>query len=333
MKPMNATQIKQMELEVSKLCRFLKVQGKAISTERAYAGWLRRFIRFVCERTWDEDVASERKLEAFLTWLAADRQVSASTQNTAFNAICYYYRQVRRTPLERVDALRSKVGERVRHAPSVEDTRKVLMAVQDSGGYPTRLICHLCYACGLRIGEATAIRLKDLDLDAGHLTICQGKGKKDRFVNLPPSIVPRLRLQMVAAEAVRQRALAMGVPVKLPNRLADKYPKAPMQRRWFWLFPMHQPCQDPRVAGRVWWHCLEGPPQSAMRSACRRAEVEGITPHHLRHAWATHARDQGARVEDIQVVLGHKDIATTLRYTHPEGERVPSPFEELRIVA
>lgn len=328
---MNPSQVRQMEREAAKLGAFLRMQGKALATERQYAGYLRRFIRFVCGRDWAADTASERKLEAFLTWLATERDVAASTQNAAFHAICYYYRHIRREPLEGVDALRAKVGETVRHAPSVADTRLVLMAVQDSGGYPTRLICHLCYACGLRIGEATAIRLKDLDLDAGQLTIRSGKGKKDRFINLPPSIIPRLRLQVAAAEAVHQRAKAMGVPAKLPHRLADKYARAPFQRGWFWLFPMHQPCRDPRGEGRVWWHCLQGPPQSAMRSACRRSGVEGITPHHLRHAWATHARESGARVEDIQVVLGHRDIATTLRYTHPDPERVPSPFEALDI--
>lgn len=329
---MKEEQQRQMEQEVSKLRDFIRMQGKAISTEDQYSGYLRRFIAFVCDRRWPPGATSERKLEAFLTAMANDG-CAASTHNCAFNAVLYYYRHVRKAPLQNVDALRSKVGETVRHAPSVDETRKVLMAVGDSGGYPTRLICHLCYACGLRIGEATAIRLKDLDLDQARLTIRGAKGKKDRFINLAPSLVPRLRLQVAAAEAVHQRAKAAGVPVKLPTKMDRKTPAAKFQRRWFWLFPMHDSCRDPRGGGLVWWHCLDGPAQSAMRSACRRAGVEGITPHHLRHAWATHARNNGARVEDIQVILGHKDIRTTLRYTHPDPERVPSPIESLGLTA
>lgn len=329
---MKPQQERQMEREVSKLRDFLRLQGKAISTEDQYSGYLRRFIRFVCSRGWPPGTTSKTKLEKFLTMLAKDG-VAESTQNCAFSAVCYYYRHIRKDPLQGVDALRSKRGETVRHAPSVEDTRKILMAVQDSGGYPTRLICHLCYACGLRIGEATAIRLKDIDLDSATITIRQGKGKKDRFIPIAPSLIERLRLQVTAAEATFQKAKAMGVPAKLPHKLATKYPRAPFQRRWFWLFPMHQPCTDPRRGGRVWWHCLDGPPQSAMRKANRAAGTEGITPHHLRHAWATHARNNGARVEDIQTILGHRDIATTLRYTHPDAERVPSPIEALQLSA
>ena len=207
------------------------------------------------------------------------------------------------------------------------------MAVRDSGGYPTRLICLLLYGCGLRVTECVSIRLKDLDLDKARLTMVQGKGKKDRFINIPPSLIPMLRLQVQAAESIHSKAKAMGIPAKLPHRYAEKNPSSQFQRRWAWLFPMLAPCDDPRGGGRVWWHCLSGVVQSAMRAANKRAGTEGITPHHLRHAWATHARDMGARVEDIQEALGHKDIKTTLRYIHPDAERVPSPIETMGLTA
>lgn len=327
---MRATIEQQKERELSKLRKFIRLQGKAISTERQYCGYVARFIDFLMSDECPKSSVSEKKLEAFLTLMAED-DCAESTQNTAFHAVCYYYRHVREVPLVGVDAMRSKTGQRVRQAPGREDTRKVLMAVKDSGGYPTRLLAHLCYACGLRIGEATAIRIKDMDLESCKLTIVGGKGKKDRFINLPPSLVPRLKLQLAAAEAAHKKARAMGVPAKLPHKLSGKYPAAPFQRRWFWLFPMHEPCDDPRGGGRVWWHCLSGPVQSAMRAACRATGVEGLTPHHLRHRWAVDAREMGSRVEDIQEVMGHKDIRTTLRYIHPEPERVPSPFDNLGI--
>jgi integrase len=244
-------------------------------------------------------------------------------------AVLYYYNNVRKEEIENIDALRSKVGERVRVAPSREDVKKILMAVQDSGGYPTRLIAYLMYACGLRIGETLAIRLKDIDLESGKLTIIEGKGKKDRFINIPDMLIPHLRLQITVAESYAAKFRAQGVPIKLPSLYAKKSPKAAFQRRWSWLFPLDHPCRDPRGDGLVTWHCLAGPVRSSFALACKRTGLEGITPHHFRHAWASHSADAGARIEDIQEILGHRDIRTTMRYIRPNPERVISPIESL----
>lgn len=327
---MNAKQIEHRNREFQKMKTTLRMQGKALTTERSYLRWLEKYIEYVCGRTWKEESTSKDKVEAFLG-TEADRGVASSTQNSAFAAILYYYEHVRKEKLENVDSLRSKVGERVRQAPSRDDVRKVLMAVQDSGGYPARLITHLMYACGMRIGETLAIRIKDVDLDGGKLTIIEGKNKNDRFLNIPPILIPHLRLQLAAAEAAAAKFCAQGVPIKLPSLMKNKTPKARFQRRWAWLFPLDHPCQDPRGDGRVTWHCLAGPVRHAIALACERSGVEGITPHHFRHAWAKHAADGGARIEDIQEVLGHRDIKTTLRYIHPDPERVPSPIETLGI--
>jgi integrase len=139
--------------------------------------------------------------------------------------------------------------------------------------------------------------------------------------------------QVKAAEAIHARAVMEGVPVKLPHLYAKKNPKSAFQRRWFWLFPQTLPCRDPRCGGRVWWHCLDSTVQRAMRTANRRAGTEGITPHHLRHAWATYSHEDGAHLRDLQEVLGHKNIETTARYVRPDPERVPSPFERLKLIA
>ena len=327
---MNAQQLRHKELELKKLRKCIRMQGMSISTEQDYARWVGKYIEFICSRKWKEATDSKSKLEVFLT-AEADRGVASGTQNSAFYAILYYYEHVRKTKLENVDALRSKVGERVRQAPSRDDVRKVLMAVQDSGGYATRLICHLMYACGSRIGETLAIRLKDIDLETGKLVIVEGKGKKDRFLNLPPILIPQLRLQIASAEAYATKFRAQGIPIKLPSLLAKKNPQSAFQRRWAWLFPLDHPCQDPRGDGRVTWHCLAGPVRHALAAACKVSGVEGITPHHLRHAWATHSADAGASIRDIQEVLGHRDIKTTMRYIRPNPERVPSPLESLGI--
>lgn len=306
------------------------MQGKALTTERSYLRWLGKYIEFVCGRTWKEESTSKDKVETFLG-TEANRGVAASTQNSAFAAILYYYEHVRKAKLEGVNALRAKVGERVRQAPSREDVRKVLMAVQDSGGYPTRLITHVMYALGTRIGETLALRIKEVDLDGGKITIIEGKNKNDRFLNIPPILIPQLRLQLAIAEAAATKFRTQGIPIKLPTLLAKKTPKACFQRRWAWFFPLDHACQDPRGEGRVTWHCLAGPVRHAIAAACERSGVEGITPHLFRHAWATHSADAGARIEDIQEILGHKDISTTLRYIRPNPERVPSPLESLGI--
>jgi site-specific recombinase XerD len=329
---MNPKQLAHKQRELTKLAEKIRAQGKSLETERSYCRAVGKFIDYLCSRSWAADATAEDKVEHFLT-AEARRDVSASTQNGSFHAICYYYHDVRKTPLQDVDALRAKRGEQVRQAPGREDTRKVLMAVADSGAYPCRLICHLLYGCGLRLGETLSIRLKDLDLEAGRLTIIGGKGKKDRFITLPPSLLVRIANQVKVAEAIQKRAAIEGVPVKLPNLYAKKNPQSAFQRRWFWLFPQNQPCIDPRSKARVWWHCLPSTVQTAMRTANRRAKTEGITPHHLRHAWATHAADDGAHLRDLQVVLGHKDIQTTARYVRPNPERVPSPIEKMDFAA
>jgi site-specific recombinase XerD len=327
---MSPSQLKHCKSELAKLEARIRMQGKSLQTERSYSRSVRRYIEFICSKKWEEDTSSEFKAEAFLT-AEAKRDVAASTQNGAFHAICYYYREVRKTPLVDVDALRAKVGEHVRQAPSREDVRKLLMAIQDSGPHPTRLIVHLLYACGLRIGETLMIRLKDIDLESAKLTIIAGKNKKDRFINLPPSLIAPLKIQMQAAEACWKKAVSMGVPVKLPHLMDKKNPSAAFQKRWFFLFPMAQPCIDPRGAGRVWWRCLDDTVQRAMRTANKRAGLEGITPHHLRHAWATHAHREGACLRDVQDILGHRDPKTTARYIRPDPERVKSPIESLDI--
>lgn len=329
---MTPKQLQRKEDELMKLRDRIRAKGYSLETERSYLPAVAKYIDFLCFSSWSSDIKTERKVEAFLT-KEARRGVAASTQNAKFHAILFYYLHVRGEQLQNVDALRAKTGDQKRQAPPRLETEKLIMAVADSGAYPTRLICHLIYACGLRLAETLSIRLKDLDLASGRLTIIGGKGKKDRFINLPPSLIPRLAQQMRAAEVIHERAIMEGVPAQLPHLYAKKNPGAAFQKRWFWLFPQIQPCDDPRGHGRVWWHCHPKTVQRAMRVANRRAGTEGITPHHLRHAWATYAHANGAHLRDLQEILGHKNIETTARYVRPDPERVPSPFESLAIVA
>lgn len=271
-------------------------------------------------------------MEAYLTDLAKSR-VSASTQNQAFNAILFFYRNVLKTDPGKVDALRARRPKMTRHAPTRQQVAAMLDQVRNTSVYPFRLIVSLLYGSGLRVSEPINLRVRDVDLSKSRLILRQAKGAKDRVVTIPPSLVEPLRQQIAAARIVFERAVAEKIPVKLPNRYSCKNPSAGYQFSWFWVFPAPNACADPDdITGgtKVWWHCLDTGIQKAMREACLRAGLPGaLTPHHLRHAWATHSIDAGASIRDVQEILGHKSLETTMQYVHAEIERVPSPLESL----
>ncbi len=300
----------------------------SIKTEKAYTHWVSHFGHFLKGRSSQLASATrERKMEAFLTHLAA-RGASASTQNQAFNALLFLYRTCFRVEVGKVDALRAKRSETVRDCPSWNETRLLLGRVEDLHGYPTRLIVHLLYGCGLRVTEPLNLRIKDVDLASNRLVIHQAKGNKDRVVKIPSCLRPALEQQLNVAKAVSAADRANGIPVPLPGLLARKYPRARYSERWAWLFPSRTTCRDSRSKEVVRWRCHEANVQRALRRAASSCGLDGITPHCLRHAFATHALQHGALVPDVQVVLGHSHIETTMGYLHPEVERVCSPLEQ-----
>lgn len=303
----------------------------AYSTLQNYSFWTGRFFDWVKAHpsTGTEPAA---RMEGFLTDLAKG-DCSAATQNQAFNAILFFYRQVVGKDPGEVKAMRARRPKMVRHAPTRAQVEAVLSSVEDSPSYPYRLILGLIYGCGLRVSEPLALRLRDIDLEKGRLVIRQGKGAKDRVVTIPPVLRGPIAEQMRMARKTHARAVDAGVPAKLPNRLSRKYRNAGLEAGWFWLFPAVGPCDDPAHPGeRVWWHCLPESVQKAMRKASKKAGLGGVlTPHHLRHAWATHAADAGASLRDLQEILGHKSLETTMQYVHPHAERVVSPLESLAV--
>jgi len=229
-----------------------------------------------------------------------------------------------------VNALRPKRAAHVRHAPSREETAAMLRELRDLGGYPTRLVALMIYGCGLRVSEPLNLRIKDVRLADSQLVIRGAKGGKDRVVSLPCSLVEPIKRQMEAAKVQWQRMVQAGIPVALPGCMARKYPRAPFAWQWFWLFPSRQPCRHPRTGETVWWRMHECNVQRAVKSAAQKAGLDGaITPHVLRHAYATHAMQQGAFVRDVQQALGHSHLETTMGYLHAETSRVQSPLETL----
>lgn len=307
---------------VEKMREVIRRKHLAHSTEANYCQWLVRYARFVAERM-TAGQSTEQKLEAFLSQLA-QQDVSASTQNQAFNALLFFYREVLGQAVGKVDSLRAKKAVHLRYAPELVEVRRLLAAVQDVGDYPTALIVKLIYGCGLRVSEPLNMRVKDVRLQDSKLVLCGAKGGKDRFVALPCSLVPELRAQLDYARAVAARDRLAGLPVKLPGLLGTKYPHWQYAPKWAFVFPAHKPCDFRGQVVR--WRCHEANVQRCVRQAARPLGLD-ITPHHLRHAYATHCLNAGHNPRAIQQAMGHSQLETTMGYLHAEALSVRSPLD------
>lgn len=302
---------------------YMRLKHLALSTEQSYLAWLVRYMRFLAGEP-VEGMTGEQKVEAFLSALAR-QDVSASTQNQAFNALVMFYREIVGQPLARIDALRANKPVTLREAPDREEVRALLAAVKDVHGYPTRLITHLIYGCGLRVTEPCNLRVKDVELQNQRLVIHGAKGGKDRVVPLPCSLHAGLRDALEAAKVTWKRDVANGLPIQLPGLLAKKYPQSRFAWKWAWVFPQKSPCNHPRTGELVRYRLHEANVQLAIR----QASGGNIKPHELRHAYATHCLNQGVNPRAIQQAMGHKCLETTMGYLHAEAMSVRSPLESI----
>jgi len=313
---------------ILRLRQVIRRQHKALATEENYVLWLRRYMAAVDRMP--ATLSSEKKLEEFLTDLACRCQVSASTQNQAFNAIVFFYRDVLDQPLQDVDALRAKRPGHMRRAPSPDETLALLRTIRNVGQYPTNLVARMLYGCGLRVSEPLNLRIKDVDLRRARLCIRGAKGGKDRMVALPSVLVADLAQQMNSARAVWERDKQDRTPVMLPVGLGRKYPEQRFSWPWAWLFPAHHPCRDPRTGILVRYRMHEANVQRAVKQARRQLGI-AVFAHELRHGYATHCLERGVNPRAIQQAMGHKSLETTMGYLHAESLGVPSPLETLGI--
>ena len=302
----------------------LRRQHKSLATESTYVYWLRHYM--IALNSMPGSFSSEQKLELFLTGLARRRNLSASSQNQALNAILFFYKEVLRQPLQGIDALRAKRPARLRHAPTIAETQALLQTVRDRANYPTNLVTRLLYGCGLRVVEPLNLRIKDVNLERFCLFIVGGKGGKDRVVSLPKSLVPGLVEQLKFAQAIWLRDKQNKIPVPLPCQLATKYPEYQFAWPWAWLFPSHQTCFHPRTRLEVRYRMHEANVQRAVKDARRKLGIS-ILPHELRHGYATHCLESGVNPRAIQQVMGHASLETTMGYLHAESLSVPSPLD------
>ena len=307
------------------------VRHLALTTERSYLGHIGSYIDWLLKH--GSDLPDSRaRVESFLTGMA-HRGCAASTQNQAFNALLFLYEQVRREKLPEIQALRAKRSTHRRTALSREQTHALLAGVEDLAGYPVRLVTLLLYGCGMRVSEPLNLRIKDINTSAWRLTLRGCKGGKDRTVIVPECLRAALATQIEHARAMWQRDRETNLPVEVPGLLARKYPKAPHSWQWFWLFPSHTPCTHPRTGETVRWRLHEANVQRAVKKSAERLGLDGLaTPHVLRHCCATHVLEAGGNIRDVQELLGHANLNTTMIYVHGDGERVKSPLDTLSMV-
>ena len=297
------------------------------STEQCYCGWISRYYSY-CLRL-SARLPPEKKAELFLSYLATASRISARTQNQALSAVLFLYKEVLRKPLGEIDALRAKNYRHERTAPSREQVEMLRRAVVNKPNTPTLLLVDLLYGCGLRVSEPLELRIQDILWGENHLVIRAAKGAKDRRVPLPHSCVEPLRTQVAHARTVWEadQCRQPKIGVTLPHALERKSPTAPFSWSWFWVFPAGGPCQSPYTGKPVRYHLLHDALQRAVREAATKVGLQDfLTPHTLRHAYATHSRES---VETLRELMGHVSIETTSGYRHPEVNHATNPLDDL----
>jgi integron integrase len=291
----------------------IRAKHYSYRTEQQYIAWIRRFILFNDKRHPVDMAAPE--VERFLTHLAVERHVSASTQNQALAAILFLYRQVLEVELPWLEnVVRARKPQRL---PVILPRRDVQALIGElDGAY--HLIAQLLYGSGLRLMEALRLRVKDVDFEYSQIIVRDGKGQKDRVSILPDSVVLPLRLHLRAVRSQHDRALDRGFGgVELPSALARKYSGVELDWGWQYVFPATRPTRDPRSGVHRRHHVNESSVQRALRHAARRVGIlKPVGPHTLRHCFATHLLERGYDIRTVQELMGHADVRTTQIYTH-----------------
>jgi len=305
----------------------IRVKHYSIRTETSYVQWIKRFILFHNKQHPRDMGAAE--VEAFLTHLAVAGDVSASTQNQALSALLFLYREVLGVDLPWLDnMIRAKRPQRLPVVLTREEVRAILAEME--GVYA--LLARLLYGTGMRLMEVIRLRVTDVEFMRGEIVVRDGKGAKDRVTMLPQSVKEDLQAHLLRRRVLFEQDLAVGkAGVYLPDALAVKYPNAPLEWPWQYVFVSGSFSTDPRSGAVRRHHLDEKLLQRAMKRAVVAAGVAKLpTPHTLRHSFATHLLERGQDIRTIQELLGHKDVATTMIYTHvlnKGGRGVVSPLD------
>ena len=309
----------------------LRRRHYSVRTEKTYCTWVKKYILHFNMKSRDDLRDGEKKIERYLTFLARDKNVAASTQNQALNALVFFYKHVLKQPLdEKINAERASKKVRVPVVLTRDETKRIISSI--SGTH--QIVVKLLYGSGLRIIECLRLRVQDIDFSMKSLTIRSGKGDKDRITTFPPSLQVPLEAHLARVKIIHEGDLAKGYgKVFLPHALDRKYVNAAGEWKWQYVFPAQSLSTDPRT-GIVRRHHLDPSPiNKAIANATRIANVnKRVSAHTFRHSFATDLLRRGTDIRTIQSLLGHADIKTTMIYTHvlqQGGEGVISPLEDL----
>lgn len=313
---------------IEEMKRSIRLKHYSLSTERSYLDWAKRFFGYVYETKGNESAFAADDIKQYLSHLAIKGRVSASTQNQAFNALLFLFRDVLGQDVGNLgDTVRAKRGARLPVVLTIDEVKALFSCMSGA----SLLIAHMLYGSGLRLMELARLRVKDIDFGMQVITVRSGKGDKDRTTVLPESVRKRLRDHLDQVKALHENDLASGHgEVYLPEALGRKYPKAGKEWSWQYVFPSSRLSVDPRSGKIRRHHISEDIIQTAVASAVKKAGIaKHVSVHTLRHSFATHLLQSGVNIREIQDLLGHKNVETTMIYTHVLRDMKNAPASPL----
>jgi integron integrase len=313
---------------IEEMKRSIRLKHYSLSTERSYLDWAKRFFRYVHETKGDEAAFAADDIKQYLSHLAIKRRVSASTQNQAFNALLFLFRDVLGRDVGNLgDTVRAKRGARLPVVLTIDEVKALFSGMAGT----SLLIAQVLYGSGLRLMELARLRVKDIDFGMHTITVRSGKGDKDRTTVLPESVRDKLRMHIEKIKALHDKDLTSGHgEVYLPEALGRKYPKAGKEWGWQYVFPSSRLSVDPRSGKIRRHHISEDIVQTAIANAVKKAGiVKHVSVHTLRHSFATHLLQGGVNIREIQDLLGHKNVETTMIYTHVLRDMTHAPQSPL----
>ena len=296
-----------------KFKEIIRLKHYSYRTEQTYSDWIRRYLEYCVANKYDYSESSTVK--QFLSWLAVKHEVAASTQNQAFNALLFLFRYVLEKKLDDIKGtVRAKVKRNLPVVLSVDEVKRLFDQVEGT----RKLLLEFIYGCGLRISELIRLRVQDLDFENGMVRIIDGKGGKDRAVALPLKLSEPLQEHLKKVKELHESDLSIECgEVYLPPSIAKKNPAAGKEWKWQYVFPSRNISVDPRSGKRRRHHILEKSIQNTMKKGIENAGIaKRATVHTLRHSFATHLLMNGVNIREIQELLGHKNVETTMIYTH-----------------
>jgi len=307
----------------------IRRRNYSYKTEQSYTSWIVRYIKY--HGTVHPNKLGDAEVEQYLNYLANNRNVAAGTQNQALSALVFLYKEVLgKRSLVLNDLKRAKKPKRLPVVLSVEETTALFKELHGVAA----LICRLLYGSGLRISEGLRLRVQDIDFDYEQLWVRSGKGLKDRVTLLPQKCIPELREQIKKVEVLHQKDLSKGVgKAILPKALAEKYQNENTELRWQYVFPSKIISKDPRSGLQHRYHLSDKYVQKRVKKAAKKAGLnKKVTCHTLRHSFATHLLQNGYDIRTVQELLGHKNLKTTMIYTHvinKGGNYIKSPVDSI----